>query len=164
MLRRMRWDRSVPAFGHCSLDANPGSGWRPDGDPRGQINGYLVWDYDTVTESPDRWEMAVGLSTAAPRNDCTVDLTPRHCRAFKPKAGDVFRWTNTDLASGREVQAGQVTADRWGLVTLKSVKVSKGAADQAGRAAKCQNLIRISRGAKGSPTGSERREVRKRRS
>ena len=160
MLRRMRWDRSVPAFAHCSLDANPGSGWRPDGDPRGQINGYLVWDYDTVAESPDRWEMAVGLSPEAPRDDCTVDLTPRHCRAFKPKAGDVFRWTNTDLASGREVQAGQVTADRWGLVTLKSVKVSKGATDQAGRAAKCQNLIRISRGAKGSPTGSGRREVR----
>jgi hypothetical protein len=141
MLRLMRWDKSVPAFGRCSLDANPGSGWRPDGDPKGQINGFLVWDYATVAESADQWEMTVGLTADAPRGQCTVDLTPRHCKLFKPKSGDKFLWTNTD-GRGQEIQAGEVAADKFGLVTLRDLRVLKSA---AGDQAKPANSLRVTR-------------------
>jgi len=143
MLRVMRWDRSVPAFGNCSLDANPGSGWRPDGDPRGQINGYLVWDYHTVVETAGRWEMTAGLTLDAPRDECAVDVTPRHCRLFKRKPGQKFLWTNTDQQGRRGAQSGEVTADPWGLVTLRDVKLLKGIPDQG--LSKPRNRIRIVR-------------------
>ena len=143
MLRMLRWDKPVPAFGHCSLDANPGAGWRPDGDPKGQINGFLIWDYAGVTESAEAWEMSVGLTLDAPRGDCTVNLTPRHCKLFKPKPGEKLAWANTD-AQGKSIQTGDVTADQWGLVTLKDLKVLKGA-PTANKQAPCDNRIRISR-------------------
>jgi len=119
------FDKSVPAFSNCSLDGNCGNGDPADGDPWGQINGYLLWDPATITDRPDRWEMTVFLASDAFRQSCTVDVTPRHRRAFQPKAGAVFRWTNTDLKANKQVQSDKVTADKWGLVTLKNVLVTK---------------------------------------
>jgi hypothetical protein len=115
----------VPAFSNCSLDNNPGNGDPADGDYYGQINGYLAWENDVVDE-PDRWEMTVLLSANCPWDHCTVDLTPRHCRRFRPKPGQQFAWTNTSLADGRQLQSGTVTADQWGLVTIGDLIVSKG--------------------------------------
>ena len=148
-LAKMSWTKSVPAFSNCSLDANCGNGDPADGDPWGQINGFLLWETETIEDRPDRWAMTVFLTADCFDDACTVDLTPRHCRAFKPKAGEVFTWTNTDPAGGRAVQSGQVKADRWGLVTLRGLKVRKGAVDAKRRVAKCQNLIRITRGRRG---------------
>jgi hypothetical protein len=120
------WDKSVPAFSNCSLDGNPGNGDPADGDPRGTINAYLVWRYDDIVDKPDRWEMTVYLAKSAPKDTCTVDLTPRHRRKFNPKAGQTFTWTNTDLATKKVVGSGTVKADKWGLVTLKQITVGKG--------------------------------------
>jgi len=120
------WDKSVPAFSNCSLDGNPGNGDPSDGDPRGLLNGYLVWAHEDIVDAPGRWEMTVYLAGGAPRADCTVDVTPRHCRKFKPAAGAAFTWTNTDLGTKRRVGSGTVEADKWGLVTLRQVTVGKG--------------------------------------
>jgi len=98
-LRSMRWDRSVPAFSNCSADNNPGNGDPDDGDPWGQINGYLLWDYQTVAETKDRWEMTVYLVGAAPDQTCTP--------------------------GGKAIASGTVVADKWGLVTIRGLTVTK---------------------------------------
>jgi hypothetical protein len=130
----MRWDVTLPAFSRCSLDNNPGNGDPSDGDPCGQINGYLLWDDAEQVEQADRWEMNVYLVGSCPKDSCVVDITPRHCKAFRPKAGEKFGWTNTSLAEKREVQSGEVRADAAGLVTLEKAIVSRG-----------RNRIRIAR-------------------
>jgi hypothetical protein len=124
-IRDMRWDKSVPAFSHCSLDDNPGSGDPADGDPFGQINGYLLWEYETVVEEPDRWEMTVHLTGDCPSESCVVDITPRRLSRFQPEPGQTFRWSNTSLADGRVVQSGTATADQGKLLMLKQVVVTK---------------------------------------
>ena len=125
-MRAMRWDRSVPAFSNCSLDNNPGTGDADSGEPWGQINGYLLWDYGSVVDEADRWETTLYLIAASPENVCTVDVTPRHRKNFNPKAGAKFKWANTSVADGKVVGSGEVVADEHGLVTLRQVTVGKG--------------------------------------
>ncbi|MFQ5808046.1 MAG: hypothetical protein ACE5JM_00380 [Armatimonadota bacterium] len=122
---KMKWDKSVPAFSNCSLDDNPGSGDPSDGDPFGQINGYLLWEYETVVDEPGRWEMTVYVTGDCPRDECTVDVTPRRLASFNPRPGEKLKWANTSFADDTEIQSGEVTADEAGLVTLAGTRVSK---------------------------------------
>jgi len=124
----VRLDRTLPAFTRCSLDDNPGNGDPGDGDPKGQSNLYLYWDSDdgAITDEADKWALTLRLNQKAPKSECTVDVTPRRCRQFKPKAGARMRWTNTASADAREIQSGDVSADQWGLVTISQVRVSTG--------------------------------------
>lgn len=123
-LSRIDWTKTVPAFSNCSLDNNPGNGDPADGDYYGTINGWLMWDNDSI-DRPDRWEITVWVLSSCPRDRCTVDITPRRCRAFRPKPGTRFDWSNTP-AAGAPMQSGQVVADEHGLVTVRNVAVSKG--------------------------------------
>ena len=130
---RFRRDRSVPAFGNCSLDDNLGEGDLKSGEPFGQVNGYLVWRSASIVDEPGLYEITVWLwggdsrgRDPAPRETCTVDLTPRRCRRFKPEPGTRFAWMNLDLRSGKAVQTGRVPADEHGLVTVKGLIVTKG--------------------------------------
>ena len=125
-LERMRWDTTLPAFSHCSLDDNPGNGDPADGDYYGCINGWLLWSDQDQADERGRWQMTVWLIASCPEGACTVDLTPRHCRNFTPRKGEAFKWTNTALADGKVVQSGTVKADEWGLVTLRGLQVTKG--------------------------------------
>ncbi len=122
----VRTDQSLPAFTRCSLDDNPGNGTPEDGDPDGQVNSYLSWETKDIVDEPDRWAMTVGLIAKAPQDACTVDVTPRRRQHFQTKPGDRVRWTSTPLAGGQRPQAGEATADRWGIVTLGKVVVGKG--------------------------------------
>ncbi|MFP4055988.1 MAG: hypothetical protein ACLF0G_03875 [Candidatus Brocadiia bacterium] len=131
---RMRWDVSLPAFSNCSLDNNPGNGDPADGDYYGCINGWLLWSDTEQTDQPDRWEITVWVINSCPEDACTVDVTPRRCRRFRPDAGDRVQWSNTSLATGKVVQQGHVVTDRWGRVTLEGVRVDK-----------ARNRIRIAR-------------------
>jgi len=124
-LRDVDWNKTIPAFSNCSLDNNPGNGDPADGDYYGTINGWLLWQSDSVDE-PGRWEMTVYVISSCLRGDCTVDVTPRHCQAFKALPGERFRWTNKSLEDDKVVQAGTVAADQWGRVTLAAVAVGKG--------------------------------------
>jgi hypothetical protein len=130
--------QSLPAFGNCSLDDNPGDGaFDPgaagsDGDPTGEINGYLFWETETIVDEPDRWEMTVYLYDGdqhgrgkAPQESCTVDLTPRRCQKFTAKPGQEFRWSNTSLKDNKLIKSGTAKADQWGLVTIKGLVITK---------------------------------------
>jgi len=133
----IRRDQSLPAFANCTLDDNPGNGDLASGDNAGQINGYLLWDPSTIADEADGWAMTVWVDASARLTDCTVDLTPRRCRKFKAKPGQAFKWTNTLLpaqasgatapaAAGKPVQSGTAKADKYGLVTIDGLKLTKG--------------------------------------
>ena len=79
----LRTDQSQPAFTRCSLDDDPGDGEPQEGAPQGQSNQYLFWETADVVDTPDRWEMTVGLIDRAPQDSCTVDITPRRVQRFK---------------------------------------------------------------------------------
>ncbi len=139
----MRIDQSLPAFTGCSLDNDPGTGTKLkepkpgdptkkgkkakpdkwDGDTTGQINKYLYWETEDIVDTTEKWEMTVAIGKGAPAEDCTVNVTPRRLQQFKAKPGDTFNWTNS--SAGKEIQSGKVTADKWGLLTLENVTVSK---------------------------------------
>jgi hypothetical protein len=122
----LRIDQSQPAFAACSLDDDPGSGDPNNGDPKGQANLYLFWETGDVVDRADRWEMTLGLIQKAPKDACTVNVTPRRLQQFKLKPGQEVKWTNTAVGNGKAIQSGQATADEHGLITLEKVRVGTG--------------------------------------
>ncbi len=136
----IRLDRSLPAFTNCSLDDDPGTGRKLktpkeitvgketrkdfyDGDSIGQINLYLYWDTETIVDTPTKWEMTISLTEKAPEDQCTVDITPRRLQELRSQPGKKFQWSNS--AEGKTIQSGEVTADKWGLITLKRIIITK---------------------------------------
>ena len=136
----IRLDQSLPAFTNCSLDNDPGTGTKLktpkeitigkealkdfyDGDSIGQINLYLYWDTEKVIDTAKTWEMTVALTEKATEEQCTVDVTPRRLQKFNSRPGAKYIWSNT--SEGKKIQSGEVTADKWGLFTLKRVIVGK---------------------------------------
>jgi len=136
----IRLDQSLPAFTNCSLDDDPGTAAKLklpkeikigketrkdfyDGDSVGQINLFLYWDTETVVDTRQKWEMTITLTEKAPEDQCTVDITPRRLQRFRSQPNQTFRWSN--LSGGTEVQSGEVTADKWGLITLKRIIITK---------------------------------------
>ncbi|HET6429660.1 MAG TPA: hypothetical protein VFJ30_14680 [Phycisphaerae bacterium] len=131
----IRRDRSVPAFGNCTLDDNPGNGDLRNGLTfDAQINGYLSWVGETIVDEPGKWEMTILLDDSAPLDECRVDLTPRKCRGFRPGPGRKFQWTCTPLPRDPKAVAdpaaritGAAETDRHGLVTIRQLPLRKGA-------------------------------------
>jgi pimeloyl-ACP methyl ester carboxylesterase len=136
----IRLDQSLPAFTNCSLDNDPGTGRKLktpkeikigketrkdfyDGDSVGQINLYLYWDTETIVETPKKWEMTIALIEKAPEEQCTVDITPRRLQKFNSRPEAKYIWINT--SEGKEIQSGEATADKWGLLTLKRIIITK---------------------------------------
>ncbi len=140
----IRTDLSLPAFTGCSLDDDPGTAtkrpepksveFRPgkfrkdpyDGDSIGQVNRYLYWWTEDIVDTETRWGVTVGLIESAPKDACTVRVTPRRLQKLKVRPGERLTWTNRSVAGGEVVQTGSAEADKWGLVTLEGIKVTKG--------------------------------------
>jgi pimeloyl-ACP methyl ester carboxylesterase len=137
----LRTDQTLPAFTHCSLDGDPGTGTKldvpkevPDGNrmrkdvfdgaPRGQANLHLYWQTTNIVDTATAWEMTLLLVDNAPQEGCTVHVTPRRCQQFKTKAGEKVRWANR-AADGSVLGEGAVVADPHGLVTIPDVVVTK---------------------------------------
>ena len=136
----IRLDRSLPAFTNCSLDNDPGTATtlkEPkevtigeeknkdtyDGDSVGQVNLYLCWRSEDIVDTPDRWEMTVGLTDTAPKDQCTVDITPRRLQNLKILPSRTYKWNNT--CEQKVIQTGAATADKYGLVTIRGALVNK---------------------------------------
>jgi pimeloyl-ACP methyl ester carboxylesterase len=122
----LRVGQSLPAFTHGSLDGNPGAGPPEDGDPAGQINGYMLWETKDIVDEANEWGMTVGLFANAPEQSCTVNLTPRRTQKWKPRPGERVTWTNTSVGGPKIAQSGEATVDQWGLVTIERLMTSKG--------------------------------------
>jgi hypothetical protein len=107
------------------LDDNPGNGDPNDGDAEGQSNLYLVWKTTNIVDRSDHWEMSVSLVARAPKDECSVNLTPRRLQQLRLASGQELTWTNLSLPGQGAIQSGRTTADRDGLVTLEKVRVTK---------------------------------------
>ncbi|MHC4715817.1 MAG: alpha/beta hydrolase [Planctomycetota bacterium] len=99
---------------------------RFDGDDSGSYNGHLWWKTDDVVDQGGAWEMTVILKPGAPKDSCTVDLTPRRLGKFRTPGGRRFKYTVTHLRSQRVAASGQATADEHDLLTLKQIPLVKG--------------------------------------
>jgi hypothetical protein len=113
-------NRSYPAFGNSSINHEMGPGDAKEGDLVGGIN--LGFDWTDVVDKPGEWSVRVTNDLA--KAEMTVDITPRRGQAFKPKAGELIRWS-TSLGG-----SGEVAADRNGLVTVRKVPIRPGQATQ----------------------------------
>ena len=124
---RFARNQSYPAFGNSSIDDDLGTGEievrngnrirnvlkDDNGALEGGINLGFVWS--DVEDENETW--SVTLSNELAKIEMTVDVTPRRCQSFKPRAGEQLRWANS--AGGK----GTVAAGRLGLVTVESVKI-----------------------------------------
>jgi pimeloyl-ACP methyl ester carboxylesterase len=99
-----------------------------DGDSIGQANAYFTWETDDaqIVDEPRRWGLTLGLISAAPKDACTVDVTPRRCQKFTARPGERLKWSNMSLAGNRLAGSGTITVDALGLATLPQVTVTKG--------------------------------------
>lgn len=117
-------NKSLPAFTNCSLDDDLGNGIPETGAAEGQINKWLYWETDRTIDRAGEWEMTVGLAKSAPASQCKVDVTPRRIQNFITRPGEPVRWENRNQG-GQVVEKGIVKADRYGLVTVKGMRVEK---------------------------------------
>jgi len=124
LVTRIRRDQSLPAFGNCNLDASPGDGNHADAEKSGGINLYQLWEPETIVDEPKRWEISLSLRKDCPADVCETDVTPRRCRKFKAEARARFNWQVTD-ADKKVIQSGAATADKWGLVTAKKIRIPR---------------------------------------
>ncbi len=117
-------DQSLPAFSNCSLDTPLGNS--PEEAPeKGQINYYLLWKTNDLIDQPERWEITIYLSSKAPQDSCTVDITPRRLQHFVVKKAQTYHWRNIDLKTQAIIQEGTVLPDEYGLLTLPKVLIKK---------------------------------------
>lgn len=136
----IRLGQSLPAFTNCSLDDDPGTAAKLespkeltianekrkdpyDGDPIGQVNLYLYWHTDDIVDTPDSWEITVALTANAPKDQCTVDITPRRLQSLKVLPNQTYKWNNT--CREKAIQTGIAAADKYGLVTLRGVIINE---------------------------------------
>lgn len=109
-------NRSYPAFGNSSIDQDPGAGDPKEGDLEGGIN--LGFDWKDVADEERSWSARISNSRA--KSEMTVDVTTRRCQKFRPKSGEMLKWTSSSGGSG------SVTADAAGLVTIEKVRLLPG--------------------------------------
>jgi hypothetical protein len=114
----VRLDRTLPAFTRCSLDDDPGNGDPTVGAREGQSNLHLYWETETSADEVGRWSMVLKLNKQAPKDECTVDVTPRRCLQFRAPEGTKVKWKT-------ELQSGEAVAEKGGVVTAAGVRVNK---------------------------------------
>jgi pimeloyl-ACP methyl ester carboxylesterase len=122
----IRIEQSLPAFTRCSLDGNPGNGDPNDGDKEGSVNYWLYWETKDIVDEAAVWELTVGLLDKAPKDGCSVDLTPRRLQKFRTPRGAKFAYTVTDVKGGKELSRSEAVADENGLLTLVQIPLVKG--------------------------------------
>lgn len=117
-----RKNQSVPAFTNGGLDQSLGSS--PEAAPeKGRINYWYLWETRSVVDTDAAWEMTIFLPDKAPQDVTQVNITPRRLQTFQVQPEGTYDWTNTQ--NGEVVQEGTVTADQYGLITLRSVRITK---------------------------------------
>ena len=146
MVPQIKLHQSLPAFSNCSLDTSPQTerprgSYRPGrydedfqkyADKEGGINLYQRWDPNSIVDEPKTWAVTIWLAGpdkrgefGSPADSATMDITPRRCQKFRAEPRERFFWTNTSVRKGNIIASGEVTADRWGLVTIKNIVVNK---------------------------------------
>ncbi|NPA38549.1 MAG: hypothetical protein GXN99_02015, partial [Candidatus Nanohaloarchaeota archaeon] len=115
-------NQSLPAFTNGSLDTPLNK--TPETAPnKGKINYYYMWDPKSIVDEPDRWEVTIYLCDKASVDEADVWITPRRLQNFKVLPHQTYYWRN--VQNGKVIQEGVVKPDKWGLITLPNVTISK---------------------------------------
>ncbi|HUT35180.1 MAG TPA: hypothetical protein VNE39_16945 [Planctomycetota bacterium] len=136
-------NQAHPAFTNVNFAEVPQKEWKNE--PRGSLNGYLDWHRPEtpfklkskeppalpldLVDTPQRFEMAIRIGElgrtlngqSVPPTTARfgqTDITPWRLQQFKTEKGRKYLWTNRKVATGQLLQAGVVTADERGLVTV----------------------------------------------
>ncbi len=125
MLLDLKANQSLPAFTNCSLDDDYGDGNPTNGDKTGQVNGYLVWDPETIIDNSDSWQICINLVDYAPKDTCTVDITARKLQNFKLKPGEKLLYYVKRKSDGKTLQSGNVFVNEYGIFTIDNITISK---------------------------------------
>lgn len=125
-----RLDQAVPAFSNLSIDDDPGDGDPDVGDPVGTINGYVDWEVASIEDTPNHHSLEVSLRNSvglddSPSPTATVDWTPRRLQSFPRTPGATYRFRNTQLPSGTEVENRVVVANAAGVITVTAAVITQ---------------------------------------
>ena len=103
----------VPAFANSSADA--------EGEGRGQTNSIYAWR--DIKDAPDAFEITITGGAS------TFDLTLRRVQNFRPKPGETLEWgvvyPPLPRVEAPKPVSGTVTVDKFGLITLKQLKLAR---------------------------------------
>jgi hypothetical protein len=114
--------QSVPAFSGGTLDDDLGAA--PENAVKeGQVNYHYRWETSTIEDTESSWAITLYLHDKAPASSAEVHMTPRRLQNFRTHPGQLFEWTNSQ--NGEVIQEGTATADNHGLVTLRSVRITR---------------------------------------
>ncbi len=78
------------------------------------------WDGAPLDEA-DAWQTSLRTNDAS---TLSTRVTPRRIQAFEIESDFAYRWSNTDVTSGLELDSGTFTADADGLLTTAPVIVT----------------------------------------
>jgi hypothetical protein len=112
-LFRYRLDKSYPAFSNSTDNRNYGSGNPKEGDLQGWINRGFSWELKT--DSPNRYEIAVGINYPGIVYPVTADMTLRRRQQFKFPAG-----TQLEVFVNGKKQTAVI--DKNNLLTIEKIK------------------------------------------
>jgi len=90
----------------------------------GGFNAQFRWR--DVTDEPGRYEATIFFLVHRGRAGSTADVVPRRLQRFKVEPGKSYAWKNVSLDGKTEIQKGQATVGKDGLLVLKDVKFSAG--------------------------------------
>ncbi len=103
--------------------------------PGGYYNQTVMWssswnDWDGAPiDQTSQWRISL-CAVKAGSDVCgtgvaqTVDVTPRRIQKFKVTAGAKYDWENRQVFDNTLIASGTVTADSYGLITVKGFEVS----------------------------------------
>jgi len=140
-------NQAYPAFTNVNFCEVPRKEWRKE--PRGTVNGYLVWFGPGavpkkgktavplgLVDEPARFEMAVRIGDRGLRQNGQsvpptnakfgkTDITLWRLQQFKVEPGKTYVWTNRKVATGQLLQAGTVKPDDRNLLTVAGFLVDR---------------------------------------
>ncbi len=85
----------------------------------GDFNRHFRWK--DIVDEPGKFEVTIFMRG---RGDTVADVIPRRLQQFKVEPRAAYAWKNTSLDGKTELQKGEVTAGKDGLLVLKGVKFS----------------------------------------
>jgi len=115
-------------FGKVDFAVKPAERPKADvegaGDLIGSWNGWAGWDFDTIKDEKDSYEITLFLQPFAKQNSATATITPRRLQAFSAQPNDQVNFVVKDKA-GKVLKQGIAPADKYGAVSVPEVPLTK---------------------------------------
>ncbi|MEA2063188.1 MAG: hypothetical protein U9P14_05790 [Gemmatimonadota bacterium] len=115
-LCRFSLKESFPAFSNFSLNDDPGTGDKENGDITGYMNFGLEWK--DILDEPDRYAVTLHPAAATAGLPATVDVTLRRVQRFILDPGEEVILIEETLG-GREIIRTSARANRTGHITFR---------------------------------------------